>query len=118
MVIQIQRKLQMQIENQGKCLQMMFEKMGDSKLKTSSSSLDGSTGLSSPRTPNDNLEKTLNQGHDKSGISSIIATTMDEECSEDASTKQKEEEETEVADEQKVGDDQLVASATKQVKSG
>ncbi|KAF7817802.1 Protein PHR1-LIKE 1 [Senna tora] len=112
--LEVQRKLQIQIEKQGKYLQMMFEKqieMEDSKLKTSSSSLDGSTVLPSSPTLIDNSE-TLNDGREKSGMSSMIATTG-EECCEDASTKQKEDEAT---DEQEVGDDQLVAPpATKRI---
>ncbi|KAI9077937.1 hypothetical protein K1719_040066 [Acacia pycnantha] len=98
--LEIQRKLQMQIENQGKCLQMMFEKqreMEDSKHKTSSPSSDKPMVLTSPT--NEDQE----------------ATTMSEECSEDACTKQAVEE-TKVTNEE-VGYDQLGAPASKRMKS-
>lgn len=100
-VMQIQRKLQLQIEKQGKCLQMMFEKqreMEDSKLSTSPSP--------------------SNEVYDKPEISSIIATTMVEECSEDASTKQKADETGVIDEEMVMGGDQLRTPATKRVKTG
>ena len=116
-VMQIQRKLQLQIENQGKRLQVMFEKqreMEDCKHKTSSpSSLDRPTVLTSPTIEG---QETLNEDQEKSGIGNINATTMGEECSEDACTNQ-EVEETKVINEEEVGHDQLDAPASKRVKS-
>ena len=48
-LLQIQRNLQLRIEEQGRCLQMMFEKQcqsGMEKLKTSSSSLENPSAVS------------------------------------------------------------------------
>lgn len=104
-VMQIQRKLQLQIENQGKRLQMMFEKqreMEDSKHKASSSS--------------SSLDRPTVEGQEKSGISNTNAITMAEECSEDACTKQ-EVEDTKVNGEEEGGHDQLEEPASKRVKS-
>lgn len=107
-VMQIQRKLQIQIENQGKHLEMMFEKqreMGDNK------------GTSSPtNTPSldrvvDNLE-TSTEEHDKLRSS----TGIPEESSKDASTKQMVDE-AEVSNEhERVGDQFANAPPTKRVK--
>ena len=120
-VIQIQRKLQIQIENQGKRLQMMFEKqigMDDSKLKGLSSSSEGSSAsLSNMVLPstNENLEPS-NEGHVKLGINRSTLETIPEKSSQDASTKQKGDD-AKVTDEHELGNDQFAEPPTKRVKS-
>jgi len=105
--MQIQRKLQIQIEDQGKRLQMMFEKqreMGDKKVNGSSDEAATAT----PAAPSDSVlpssppVETSNEGREKS---------MEEEKEE--STKQKAREGEEVINE----DEDEVAPATKRVKS-
>lgn len=120
--MQVQRELQIQIENQGKRLQMMFEKqieMDDSKLKGSSPSLDEPPDpLSSVVLPSasvDNLE-TTNEDHEKFRIDSSTSKTLPEETFQDASTKQKGDDAKD-ADEHELGDDQFPEPLTKRVKS-
>lgn len=118
--MQIQRKLQIQIESQGKHLQMMFEKqreMGDSKVKGSSSPIyEPSVNTVLPSPPVDNLE-TSNEEHDKFGSNSSIPKALPEETSQDASTKQMVDE-AEVANENGAVDDQFAAPPpAKRVKS-
>ena len=120
--MQIQRKLQIQIENQGKHLQMMFEQqreMGDSKFKASSSPLDeqsapqSNTAAPSPQV--DNLE-TSKEENEKLGSNSCIAKAKPEESSQDASTKQMVDE-AKVTNEHEAVDNQCAAPPTKRVKS-
>lgn len=92
--MQIQRNLQIQIENQGKHLQMMFEQqrgMVESKVKGSSSPSDmpsaALSGTELPSSPIDNLE-TSNEEHDKLTSNNSNPKIMPEESSKDASTKQ------------------------------
>lgn len=107
--MQIQRTLQIQIENQGKHLQMMFEKqkeMGDNKGKGSSSPSNApSAALSDTAPPSprvDNLETSIEE-HDSRSRSN---TDIPEESSQDASAKQR------------VGDEHAAAAPpTKRVKS-
>lgn len=120
-VMQIQRKLQIEIENQGKRLQMMFEKqreMEDGKLKGSSSSSLGEPSASlsnqvAPLSPVDKLEIS-NEGHEKSEISLSVAKTMPEESSQDASKKLKADDNM---GEHELENDQVDAPPTKRVKS-
>lgn len=106
--MQIQRKLQIQIENQGKHLEMMFEKqreMGDNKGSSSPTNTPSSDRVV------DNLE-TLTEEHDK--LRSNIG--IPEESSKDASKKQMVDE-AEVSNEhERVGDQFATAPPTKRVK--
>lgn len=95
--MQIQRKLQIQIENQGKHLQMMFEqqiKSGEPSAPSSSAALPS---------PVENLDTSANEGHEKIGINY---------STQDTSAKQK-------GDDAKVSDelDQLSTPPTKRVKT-
>lgn len=103
--MQIQRKLQIEIENQGKHLQKMFEQ----QIKSDEPSASLSNAVIPP--PIDNLE-TSNEGHEKIGINSSTPENMPEESSQDTSTKQK-------GDDAKVTgeDDQIAAPPTKRVKT-
>lgn len=101
--MQIQRKLQIEIENQGKRLQMMFEKqreMEDGKLKGSSSSMD------EPFSPVDH----------KSDKSLSNAKTIPEESSEHQHASEKLETGNDM-DVHKPENDHIDAPPTKRVKS-
>ncbi|KAI5398258.1 protein PHOSPHATE STARVATION RESPONSE 1 [Lathyrus oleraceus] len=94
--LEIQRKLQIQIENQGKHLQVMFEqqiKSGEPSAPSSSAALPS---------PVENLESS-NEGHEKIGINY---------STQDTSAKQN-------GDDAKVSDelDQLSTPPTKRVKT-
>lgn len=107
--MQIQRNLQIQIENQGKRLQMMFEQ----QIKSD----DPSAPLSSDVLPSpvENLENS-NEGHEKIGISGSTPPNMPEESFQDASIKQRGED-AQIIDELELGEDQLAAPPTKRVKT-
>ena len=107
--VQIQRKLQIQIEDQGKRLQMMFEKqreMGDKKVNGSSGEAATATVPSDTVLPSSPPGETSNEGREKS---------MEEEKGE--STKQKASEGEEVMNEDEDEDEDEVTPATKRVKS-
>lgn len=101
-LIQIQRKLQIQIEDQGKRLQMMFEKqreMGDSKVNVS---LDEPSAAA----PSDTVETTNEERHKFESIPKAIP-----EEKESSTTKQIAGEAEEMIKEDEV------APPTKRVKS-
>lgn len=95
--------MQIQIENQGKRLQMMFEKQ--IKSDEPSASLSNAV-LPSPA---DNLE-TSNEGHEKAGISSSTPENLPEESSQDRG-------DAKVTDEHELVDDQFSTPPTKRVKT-
>jgi len=107
--MQIQRNLQIQIENQGKHLQMMFEKQMKSD--------EPSAPLSSVALPSpvENLENT-NEGHKKIGINGSTSDNMPEGSSQNTSTEQKGDD-AKATGELELGEDQLAAPPTKRVKT-
>lgn len=107
--MQIQRKLQIQIENQGKRLQMMFEQ----QIKSDEPSASLSNAVLPP--PNNNLEASR-EGHEKVGINNSTPENMSEESSLDASTKQKGDD-AKVTGEHDFRDDQHAAPPAKRGKT-
>ncbi|CAL0321032.1 unnamed protein product [Lupinus luteus] len=99
--LEIQRELQIQIEKQGKRLQIMFEKQVEMDKPSAPIS---STAIALP-SPIDNLE-TTNEDHEKCRI------TLPEESTKDARTKQKRDEAK-----HELGDDQFSAQLLKRMKS-
>lgn len=79
--LQIQRKLQLQIEEQARCLQMMFEKqrqMEDDKSKASSSALCDATSLVKEQQPlENNISEANKAGHQTSNISITAEANSD-----------------------------------------
>lgn len=108
-IMQIQRNLQIQIENQGKHLQMMFEQQMKSD--------EPSAPLSSVAVPSpvENLENT-NEGHEKIGINGSASENMPEGSSQNTSTEQKGDD-AKATGELELGEDQLTAPPTKRVKT-
>ncbi|OIW07164.1 hypothetical protein TanjilG_10137 [Lupinus angustifolius] len=99
--LEIQRDLQIQIEKQGKRLQIMFEKQVEMDKPSASIS---SMAIALP-SPIDNLE-TTNEDHEKFRI------TVPEESTQDACTKQKRDDAK-----HELGDDQFSAQLLKRMKS-
>jgi len=108
-VVQIQRKLQIQIENQGKHLEMMFEKqkqIGDNKGPSPSNA--PSAAVLDTTLPSSSVDKliTSKDEHDKSGCNADIPKDIPGESSHDVSRKQMADE-AEVTNEHERVDDQF-----------
>jgi hypothetical protein len=108
-IMQIQRNLQIQIENQGKRLQMMFEQ----QIKPDEPSAPLSSGVAPP--PVENLEN-KNEGHENLGTNGSTPNKKPEESSQDTSKKQKGDD-GKVTDELELEEDQFVAPPSKRAKT-
>jgi hypothetical protein len=108
-IMQIQRNLQIQIENQGKRLQMMFEQ----QIKPDEPSAPLSSGVAPP--PVENLEN-KNEGHENLGTNGSTPNKKPEESSQDTRKKQKGDD-GKVTDELELEEDQFVAPPSKRAKT-
>ncbi|MCH90096.1 protein PHR1-LIKE 1-like [Trifolium medium] len=104
--LEIQRNLQIQIENQGKRLQMMFEQ----QIKSDDPSAPLSSAVAPP--PVENLEN-KNEGHE---TNDSTPDNKAEVSSQDTSTKQKGDD-AKLTDELELEEDQFVAPPSKRAKT-